>query len=220
MREYKNILFVGGGSEIALKMLSDLKKYNISSLSRNYQKNYNKNYIINTYSNPELSTALKKINKKFNLILIFNGIFEFSTLSALNEKKFYNTMNVNVVTPIRVINKLLEYDLLEKNTNIFFLSSKASIKPEIGNAYYSISKSALNFSIKILQKENRKRFIKFNLIRLGLVENKMGKKAQNLIKLKKNYNKKIKNTGYLNLIKYLKIVIKNPKKAKSNIVIN
>jgi NAD(P)-dependent dehydrogenase (short-subunit alcohol dehydrogenase family) len=44
----------------------------------------------------------------------------------------------------------------------------------IGNAYYAISKNALNFSCKILSIEQKKRGIRFNTISFGLIKNRMG----------------------------------------------
>ena len=50
----------------------------------------------------------------------------------------------------------------------------AAIKPEIGNAYYALSKNALNFASKILYLEQKKRSIRVNTVLLGLIKNKMG----------------------------------------------
>ena len=50
----KNILFVGGGSEIALKILGKLKKTDIHCLSRQNNKSYKKIYFVKNYSNYNL----------------------------------------------------------------------------------------------------------------------------------------------------------------------
>ena len=42
----KNVLFVGGGSEIALKILRKLKKTDIHCLSRQDNKSYKKIYFV------------------------------------------------------------------------------------------------------------------------------------------------------------------------------
>ena len=52
-----------------------------------------------------------------------------------------------------------------------------------------------------------------------MINNQMGEKVKNLIKLNKKPAKRIKNTGFLNLIKYIKSIIKDNKKVKKNILI-
>ena len=121
----KNILFVGGGSEIALKMLSKLKKTNIYCVSRQKNKSYKKNYFVKDYSNFILEKKFKKIDKKFDIIFIFNGIFEFSTLSSINEKNFLNEFTINFLTPKRIVKKLIQNKLLNKNSKVFFFKFKS-----------------------------------------------------------------------------------------------
>ena len=68
----------------------------------------------------------------------------------------------------------IDNDILEKNGSIFFISSIASKNNQKGNAYYSISKKALELSAKILGEEQKLRKVRVNIINLGLVKNKMG----------------------------------------------
>ena len=124
MDSKKKVLFVGGGSEKALKILNKLKKNNIYILSRKKNKLYKENYIIDNYSNSNLDKKFKSINQNFDIIVIFNGNFEFSTLSFLNEKKFLSILNINLLIPIRIVNKLITNNLLNTNSKVFFLSSK------------------------------------------------------------------------------------------------
>jgi short-subunit dehydrogenase len=209
----KKILFIGGGSEIALKILNKIKKKNIYCLSRQKNKFYKKNYIIKNYSNSNLEKRFRSIKERFDVVFIFNGNFEFSTLSFINEKKFLNLLNINLLIPIRIVNKLIKNRLLNNNSKVFFLSSKAANYAEIGNAYYSISKNSLNFASKILNKENRKRKIKFQTISAGIIDSKMGKKVKQLIKLKTKKSKFNLDTKINKLVKFVKAVIENKKKT-------
>ena len=211
MNNKKNVLFVGGGSEIALKILNRLKKSNIYCLSRQKNKSYKKNYFIKNYSNLNLEKKFKLINKKFDVIFIFNGIFEFSTLSSINEKNFLNVFEINFLTPLRIVKKLIQNKLLNKNSKVLFLSSKAANKAEIGNAYYSVSKNSLNFASKILNKENKKRKIKFISISSGVIDSKMGKKVKQLINLKSNKPFSNLESKIDNLVKIVKFAIENKK---------
>ena len=119
MDNKKKVLFVGGGSEIALKISNKLKKY-IYNLSRKKNRLYKENYIIDNYSNSNLDKKFKSINQIFDIVFIFNGYFEFSTLSFLNEKKFLNLLNVNLLIPLRIVNKLISNKLLNTNSKVFF----------------------------------------------------------------------------------------------------
>ena len=214
MDSKKKVLFVGGGSEIALKILNKLRKNYIYNLSRKKNKLYKENYIIKSYSNSNLDKKFKSINQNFDFVFIFNGNFEFSTLSFLNEKKFLNLLNINLLVPIRIVNKLITNKLLNNNSKVFFLSSKAANYAEIGNAYYSISKNSLNFASKILNKENKKKKIKFITISAGVIESKMGKKVKQLISLNKKKSLKNLDTPINNLVNFIKSTIENKRTIK------
>ena len=78
-------------------------------------------------------------------------------------------------------------------------------------ASYSVSKNALNFSAKILSNEQNKRNIRVNTISLGLIKNQMG------IKVKKITNTKKKFVSIKDVIKKIKIILKNNRINKKNI---
>jgi len=210
----KKILFCGGGSDLALNLAKNLKSYDILNISRKTNRIYKKNILIKNYSGKELKKKLSKLKEKFDFVIIFNGIFNFSVLSSFNEKNFIDIMKSNVITPLNIVNKIIANNLLKKKSNIFFLSSNASIKPEIGNAYYAISKNILNFSSKILNKENKKRNFRFNIISLGIVDNRMGLEAKKLTDFRKNKLSKPDISSKKNLIIYVKQILQNPKKIK------
>ena len=85
----------------------------------------------------------------------------------------------------------------------------AAIKPEIGNAYYALSKNALNFASKILYLEQKKRSIRVNTVLLGLIKNKMGNYLIDTLPLiKKN---KLKFSKIDEIKKKMKSLLKNKK---------
>ncbi len=167
-----NTLFIGASSEIAKKSLKNLN-FNIYGIStKKIQKGYKKVFVIKQYNVLEIQKVIKKIDIKFSNIFIFNGKYEISLLRNLNIKKFNSILNSNFSIPIIIINKLIENNLVHHNATINFISSIAALNHEIGNAYYSISKNIVNFSIKILQKEYKRKKIRFNSISLGFVKTK------------------------------------------------
>ena len=209
-------LFVGGSSEIAIELSKVLK--NSYNLGRKKFDFYKKNFILKNYSEKEVKKIFKKIKKyKFDNILIFNGIFNTSFLSNFKNTDFNKIINTNLKLPLMISKFCILEQIINKNGGIYFISSISADKPEVGNAIYSISKNALNFASKILHVEQKKRFLRFNTISLGLLNNKMG---NNLIKkiplIKKN---KINILDNNKVLKRIKKTLYNRKINGKNIVI-
>ena len=110
----KKILFCGGGSDLALNLAKNLKSYDILNISRKTNIIYKKNIIIKNNSGKELKKKLSKLKEKFDFVIIFNGIFNFSVLSSFNEKNFIDIMKSNVITPLNIVNKIIANNLLKK----------------------------------------------------------------------------------------------------------
>ena len=202
------ILFFGGSSDIAIKLAKKIK--NVENISRSKSKIYKKNYLLKKYTQNNIQNAIKRINKKFDNMLIFNGSFSSSFLTNYIEKDFEKIFNQNFKVPLLIAKQSLEGKILNKGASIYFISSIAAESHESGNAYYSISKNCLNFAAKILGNEQKNRGIRVNVISLGPVNNEMGKKAINI-----NLNK-IKKHDYKD-DSYLKKIIKIIKNKKTNL---
>ena len=103
---------------------------------------------------------------------------------------------INFLIPMKISTFILQKNLLKKNGAIYFISSIAANEDLIGNANYSISKNALNFSAKILSNEQKKRGIKVK--RITNTEKKFQSinevidKIRNILKNKKINKKNIK----------------------------
>ena len=181
-----NNLFIGGSSQIAIEIA---KSFNNSfCLSRKKSSVYKKSVVIKKYNKKEITNGLKKFDKKkFDNIVIFNGVFEPSLLTKYNEALFNKIINTNLKLPLLICSIVLEEKILNFNSSIYFISSLAAIKPMIGNAYYAISKNSLNFSCKVLSLEQKKRGVRFNTISFGLIKNRMGYNLLNKLPIiKKN----------------------------------
>lgn len=82
-------LFFGGSSNIAIELAKKIK--NVENISRTKSKIYKKNYLLNSYTQKNIENIIKRINKKFDNIIIFNGNFSSSFLTsyvAVTLKKF------------------------------------------------------------------------------------------------------------------------------------
>ena len=93
-------LFFGGSSEIALKLADKIK--NVENIARSKSKLYSKNHVVKNYNKLEVEKILKRINKKFDNMAIFNGSFSGSFLSNFSEKEFDEIFNINFKIPILI----------------------------------------------------------------------------------------------------------------------
>ena len=203
-------LFFGGSSDIALKIAKNLKSTDSVS-SKKVDKSYRKVFEVKNYNHSNLNKLEEEFTEKYNNILIFNGLYSSSFLSLFNRKNFIRDFEINFLIPIEISNFIIKKKILKKNGAIYFISSMAASENLIGNANYSVSKNALNFSAKILSNEQNKRNIRVNTISLGLIKNQMG------IKVKKITNTKKKFVSIKDVIKKIKIILKNNRINKKNI---
>ena len=203
-------LFFGGSSDIALKIAKNLKSTDAVS-SKKVDNSYRKVFEVKNYNYSNLNKLEGEFTEKYNNILIFNGLYSSSFLSLFNRKNFIRDLEINFLIPIEISNFIIKKKILKKNGAIYFISSIAASENLIGNASYSISKNALNFSAKILSNEQNKRNIRVNTISLGLIKNQMG------IKVRKMTNTNKKFVSIKDLIKKIKIILKNNRINKKNI---
>jgi len=203
-------LFFGGSSDIALKIAKNLKSTDAVS-SKKVDNSYRKVFEVKNYNYSNLNKLVGEFTEKYNNILIFNGLYSSSFLSLFNRKNFIRDFEINFLIPIEISNFIIKKKILKKNGAIYFISSIAASENLIGNASYSISKNALNFSAKILSNEQNKRNIRVNTISLGLIKNQMG------IKVRKMTNTNKKFVSIKDLIKKIKIILKNNRINKKNI---
>jgi len=172
------ILFFGASSEIAVKLNRKLK-YEIYGISKKkFKHGYAKLITVKKYSKREIELALKKFKIKFDHVFFFNGSYQPSLLKNFNKKDFNSILDINFNLLINSSIIIIKNGHLKKNGSICFISSAAGSIAEIGNAYYSLTKNLLNFSVKIFSKEFKKKY-RFNCISLGFVNTKFSKKILN-----------------------------------------
>lgn len=207
-----NNLFFGGSSDIALKLANKFK--NTDAVSSGKAKNtYRKFFKIKNYNVSNLNKLQKKITEKYDNILIFNGFYSLYFLSMFKCKSFLKDFKINFLIPMEISAFVIQNNILKKNGAIYFISSIVANEDIIGNASYSISKNTLNFSAKILSNEQNRRNIRINTISLGLIENDMGLKVKKMTKTNKKF------TSIKDVVKKIKIILKDKKVNKENIKI-
>ena len=207
-----NNLFFGGSSNIAQQVAKKIK--NTDSVSSKKNSNcYRKVFRVKNYDVSSLNQLQKKINGKYDNVVIFNGFFSSSFISTFNRKSFLNDFKINFLIPMEISAFVIRKKLLKKNGAIYFISSIAALEDLIGNANYSISKNTLSFAAKILSNEQKKRKVRINTISLGLIKNVMG------IRVKKLTNTQKKYLSIKNVIKKISNILNNKKINKKNIKI-
>jgi short-subunit dehydrogenase len=199
----KNLYF-GASSDLAKKFAKSMKNVDAVS-SKKINKYYSKVFKINNYNHKNIFSLKKIITEQYDNVLIFNGSFSSSFLSIFSRKKFLDDFNINYLIPLEISSFVIQKNLLKKNGAIYFISSIAASEDKIGNANYSISKNALNFSSQILSNEQKKRNVRVNCISFGLIKNQMG------IKVKKITNSNKKFISLNNSIKKIKVILNNKK---------
>tara|TARA_Y100001970_G_C14257775_1_gene876888 strand:+ start:4694 stop:5323 length:630 start_codon:yes stop_codon:yes gene_type:complete len=205
-------LFIGGSSQLAEDLAKRLK--DVDSISKSKCKNYSKVFKIKNYKVFNIKKIFKNIKKKYDNVVIFNGQYQNSTLSNFSKIEFKESFYINFEIPLLFATEIINNKFLNKNGSIFFLSSIAADSSSTGNAYYSLSKNALNYAAKILSDEQKKRGVRVNVISVGIMNNRMGKST--LVNFSHKKFKFVKKESYIN--KMIK-VLKNKKINKKKIFI-
>ncbi len=117
---------------------------------------------------------LTKPNEIENLVLQLpklDGIVQNAGISSKRElcsyltaQNFLNTISINLEAPIMLQKSILEKKLLNKESSVVFIASRAPFAPATGNAIYSASKGAIIAYAKVLALELASRKIRVNSV--------------------------------------------------------
>ncbi len=168
-----NILIIGGTSEIAQKILTNLDKNNNLKTKLFATYNDSNKFIKNVnYLKLDLTKEnlfKRKINKfkkyKFEYVLFAAALTNASnqiknrycTFGDLKLEYFDLLLKVNCYSNLKLFEILHQQKMIKKGTKIIFFSSKAASielrgklkhNKKFGNVFYRISKSALNSAVK------------------------------------------------------------------------
>ncbi len=185
------ILFFGSSSGIGQELNKILiKKYKVISFY-NKTKISKKNKLIekkiNLLSNKDINKISKIINLNNYKIIILNfASIKIDKLSLYVEEKDYKkTMEVNVNSFLKIINKVIPYMMKNNWGRVINVSSTGGILGDKGTILYSMSKNATSSMMRVMSKEYGKFNITFNTLKLGNFNHGLFKK------LNKDYRKKL-----------------------------
>ena len=147
----KHIIIFGGSSFLAKELHKSYKKKNkLTSFSKKkVPNNFKTNYSINSIQKV-LSKRIK--NNEMPIFIFFNSIPDKFIFKNYNEKNIREIMEVNIIKPIIITNKLINEYFFQKPKFIFMSSSRA-IEGDKGISLYSTSKNAIRSFSKNLAME-------------------------------------------------------------------
>ncbi len=190
----KKILICGTSKNLGKFLTNKFSKKNqviqISSSLKSNNKNIFQTDIKDQYS---LETTIRKIKKKINKLnaIIFTVGRSKPTNNSLED--FKNIFDINFFSFVNLIKSYLKIYGMKK-VKIIVISSIAGVKPINAPVEYSVSKSALNYYVKIISKSLISKGISINIISPG-----------NILMKNNNWSKKMK----INKSKVLKYINKN-----------
>lgn len=103
--------------------------------------------------------------------IVFNaGIVKTIPVSFVKKKQIQEVFDVNFISSVILIQKILSKKKIRKGGSICFISSVASNYVNLGNSLYSASKGAVNSFTKSLALELAPKNIRVNAILPGFIE--------------------------------------------------
>lgn len=194
----KKVLILGASSEIGIQTVNMYLEKNWSVVAH-YSKNNNELKKIKTKKLKIFKYDLKKINnfekfvkrsqlfKNVNSFISLTGYIKPSQFTQIRINNFYDHINVNYLSNIIILKRLLP-QMKKKNFGRVLLSSSTGVKfgGSLSTIIYSLTKYMNEFfysSYKDFYKNN----VLINAIRIGVTDTKIHTKTR-----KKNMNKRIK----------------------------
>ena len=167
------ILFFGSSGGIGQELNKILiKKYKVISFYNKTKTSKNNNLTekkINLLNNKDINKISKIVNLDNYKVIILNfASIKIDKLSLYVEEKDYKkTMEVNVNSFLKIINKVIPYMMKNNWGRVINVSSTGGILGDKGTILYSMSKNATLSMMRVMSKEYGKFNITFNTLKLG-----------------------------------------------------
>jgi NAD(P)-dependent dehydrogenase (short-subunit alcohol dehydrogenase family) len=177
----------GINSELAQFFVKKLKKKD--KIVGFYRSSYNGIKSKNVFTTKSVKNLARDIENKFKgnkkiIFLNFAAVRDENLLLNLNLKEVSSTLESNILSSLRIAQKLIPLMIKYNFGRFIFLSSKKSEKGSEGNILYSFSKSGLYGLSRTISKEYSKFNITSNIISLGYFNSKMWMSLNSNIKKK------------------------------------
>lgn len=176
----KNLLIIGASSDLAFEFIKTLEKeYNhIDGIVRKSNKlNVNISKRLSSIIEMDLNDVenIDKylFNRAYSHVVFFQGIDIIKPFSLTNFTDVKQSFNVNIISTICLLQKLLKQKKIQKYSSIVLISSISGIsKGSSGHVLYSTTKSSIIGFVKSLSLELARRKIRINCVSPGLIRTK------------------------------------------------
>ena len=178
----KTVLVTGASSGIGARIAIECSKMGANTIitARNMehlQQTFNQmeehsgnmKIIADNNSVADLDSLLNVI-PNLDGIVLNAGVLITIPIKHINEESMMSVFNTNILSSIRLIQKLLKMKKLNHNASIVFISSISTFQVKKGNSLYSASKGAINSFAKVLAVEVASLGIRVNCIQPGFIK--------------------------------------------------
>ena len=126
----------------------------------------------NMLESDEIDFLVSKI-PQLDGVICCSGYTKLVPAGFYHEKDVDRIIDLNLKSPIVLINKLLKKKKINIEASIVLLASSAAVNGVVGNGLYSAAKAGLVSIVKVWAKELSKKRIRCNCISPGIIETEM-----------------------------------------------
>lgn len=102
-------------------------------------------------------------------VVLCAGIIKTMPVKNISEDALEEIFNVNIMSDIRMLSRMLKKKRLGKGASVVFISSVSTFNVKVGNSLYSATKGAVNSFAKAMALEVAKQGMRVNCIQPGFV---------------------------------------------------
>ena len=120
-------------------------------------------------SNAEKLDTLVEQSPILDGIVLCAGLVKTVPIKYISDEAINEIFEINILSSIRLIKKLLKAKKIAKDSSIVFISSVSTSHIKMGNSLYSATKGAVNSFMKAMALEGAKQRIRSNSIQPGFI---------------------------------------------------
>ena len=186
--KFKSIWVLGSTSEIAISICIELANKGCNKFHLISRNNSDNEFLIRSlkkYRNVEITLEeidlLEKYNEKvisiknYDLYLITAGYLGDSNLGYFQEEEFAKIININFLSLIPFIKKIISPERLDRSGALWVFSSVAVDRGRPSNFIYGAAKSGLTVFCEGLALKNINSKFKVRVLKAGYIDTKMSR---------------------------------------------
>lgn len=182
--ENKTILVTGASSGLGISIAMECSKMgaNVIISGRNPERlsetlnkldGGNHQKIIADLTNIEDIDKLTQSLPVLDGIVLNAGIIKTTPVKFISDDAIESIFNTNILSSIKLIQRLLKARKINKGGSIVFISSISTFNVKVGNSLYSATKGAVNSFMKVLALELASQKIRANCIQPGFIKTRI-----------------------------------------------